>query len=340
MKAITIVKHGSAKEAFEVREKDIPQPQSHELLVKVEAFGLNFADVMARKGLYQDAPPLPSVVGYEVVGRIEKMGGEFEGLAVGQRVVAMTRFGGYAEYAVTDVRAAVVIPDDMPVGVAAALAVQYSTAWYCAEEMTRLHEGDHVLIQAAAGGVGTALVQIAKRRGCIVYGTAGSDAKLDYLREQGVDHPINYRKQDFYQEVKKIRGEEGIDVAFDSLGGETWKKAYKLLGSGGRIVNYGVAEQVGSGPAILNTLKVMWKFGLFHPAILTLNSRGIIGVNMLRIADNRPETLKRCIQDVADLVAKGELKPQVAAEFTADQIAEAHEYLEGRKTLGKIVVKW
>lgn len=340
MKAITIVKHGSAREAFEVREKEIPTPQSHELLVKVEAFGLNFADVMARKGLYQDAPPLPSVVGYEVVGRIEKLGGSFEGLEVGQRVVAMTRFGGYAEYAVTDARAAVVIPDDMPMGVAAALAVQYSTAWYCAEEMTRLHEGDHVLIQAAAGGVGTALVQIAKRRGCIVYGTAGSDEKLTYLKEQGVDYPINYRKQDFYEEVKKIRGNEGIDVAFDSLGGETWSKANKLLGSGGRIVNYGVAEQVGSGPAIWNTLKVMWKFGFFHPAILTLKSRGMIGVNMLRIADDRPETLKRVIQAVADLTAKGELKPQVAAEFTADQIAEAHEYLEGRKTLGKVVVKW
>jgi len=150
----------------------------------------------------------------------------------------------------------------------------------------------------------------------------------------------NNKKEDFYEVIKKLRGEEGIDVAFDSLGGATYSKANKLLGSGGRIVNYGVANQVGSGPDWWNTLKVMWQFGIFHPVLLTLNSKGMIGVNMLRIADNRPEALKRCIQSVADLTTNGELKPQVAAEFHVDQIADAHEFLEGRKTMGKIVVKW
>lgn len=339
MKAIVLVRNGAAEKAFEIQERPVPTPTDNQLLVKAEAFGLNFADVMARQGLYEDAPPLPSVLGYEVVGRIEAIGKDVKGFEVGQRVSALTRFGGYAEYAVTDQRAAVVIPDDMPVGTAAALATQYATAWYCAEEMTSLHSGDHVLIQAAAGGVGTALVQMAKLKGCVVFGTAGSEAKLDYLRSLGVDYPINYSKEDFSTAVRKVVGDRGLDVVFDSVGGSSLKKGFKLLGAGGRVVGYGAAAMSGN-KNIFKILGVAWGFGFYSPIPFLMKSRGLIGVNMLRVADERPEALQRSMKAVAQLVADGKLSPTTGAEFHYTEIAKAHEYLGNRSSVGKVVVKW
>src|SRR5262249_54249572 len=169
MKALVLVRHGSPAEAFELREQPDPEPNAGQVRIAVEAFGLNYADVSARQGTYQDAPPIPCVIGYDVVGRIDRLGAGVGGLQTGQRVAALTRFGGYATSAVTDARAVIPIPEDMDAAVAAALPTQGSTAYYCAEEMVRLYAGDHVLIQAAAGGVGTLLVQLCKARGCVVY---------------------------------------------------------------------------------------------------------------------------------------------------------------------------
>jgi NADPH:quinone reductase-like Zn-dependent oxidoreductase len=178
MKAFVLVKNGKPEVAFELQELPNPEPQPHEVVVETECFGLNFADIMARNGLYQDCPPLPTVIGYESVGKVVKLGKDVNSVAVGQRVVAFSRFGGYATHVTTDQRAVSPIPDDMDAGKACAFATQYCTAYYAAAEMTNLHEGDHVLIDAAAGGVGTALVQLAKRKNCIIYGGAGSDEKL------------------------------------------------------------------------------------------------------------------------------------------------------------------
>jgi len=340
MKAFTIVKYSKPEKAFELREKANPVPAAHEVLIAVEAFGINFADIMARNGLYQDAPPLPSVVGYEVVGRIEACGIDVKDkLEKGTRVTAFTRFGGYATHVTTDARAVVPIGEDMDAGVACALAVQYTTAWFCAEEMIRLRKGNHVLIQAAAGGVGTALVQLCKRQGCMVYGTAGSDKKLAYLRELGVDFPINYNTTDFAKELKRIRP-EGLDVAFDSVGGKTFRKSFNSLNKGGRIVGYGAAENLGGGLQIIDTLKMVFNFGIYHPVQFLLNSRGMIGVNMLRIADNHPEWLKVCLESVVALAQKGEIKPLVGAVFSADKLADAHRFVETRQSMGKVIVKW
>ncbi len=340
MKAAVLVRTGNPDNAYEIQERPMPTPQAHEAVIEVEAFGLNFADVMARRGLYPDAPPLPAVLGYDVVGRIHEVGSEVADLKVGQRVMALTRFGGYAEYAATDARGIAPIPDDTPAGEAVALATQYGTAWFCAREVTNLHEGEHVLIQAAAGGVGTALVQLAKHHGCVVYGTA-STHKQDYLREMGVDHPIDYRTTDFYEAVKKIRGDKGLDVVFDSLGGKYLKKGYKLLGSGGRLVNYGAADMATGGrKSILRMLRVAMGFGIYSPINFVNTSRSMLGVNMLRIADDRPEALQRTLNSVVDSYEKGILKPKVGATFHVDQLAEAHDFLESRKSIGKIVVRW
>ncbi len=338
MKAHVLVRYGSPQEAFELRELPTPNPGAGQLRVAVEAFGLNYADVSARQGTYADAPPIPCVVGYEVVGRIDALGAGVSGLHVGQRVAALTRFGGYATAAVTDARTTVLIPEDMDVGVAAALPTQGCTAYFCAEEMVRLHSGDHVLVQAAAGGVGTLLVQLCKARGCVVYGTAGSDEKLDYLRGLGVDHPINYRREDFAAAVRRLRGGDGLDVVFDSLGGAAVRKGLRLLAAGGRMVCFGAAEREAGSLQVLRDIKFAASFGFPHPIPLLMNSKALIGVNMLRIADQRPKTLGRCLQAVANLVADGTLKPTVGGRFSANELAAAHELLGGRRSMGKLVV--
>lgn len=341
MKAIVLTKFGKSDTAFEIQERPIPTPQDHEICIKVDAFGLNFADVMARQGLYQDCPPLPTVLGYEVVGHIHTVGKDVKDFEIGQRVVSLTRFGAYAEYAVADARAAAVISDDMDYCVAAALATQYATAYYCAAYATQLHQGDHVLIQAAAGGVGTALVQLAKQKGCIVYGTAGSEKKLDYLRSLGVDHPINYNTTDFAKYIVETSGKNAIDVAFDSVGGSSVKKARKLLAIGtGRIVCYGVASRSGKRKGIIGDLKLVFGFGFLAIVELLLKSQGIIGVNMLRIADNRPDTLKFCIQSVVKMVEEGTLNPTIGGKFSVDEIVKAHDFLGGRQSIGKVAVHW
>lgn len=341
MRAVILTKFGTSEKAFEIQERPIPTPQDHEICVESEAFGLNFADVMARQGLYQDCPPLPAILGYEVVGRIHSIGKDVKDFEVGQRVVSLTRFGGYAEYAVADARAAAVIPDDMDYCVAAALATQYATAYYCAAYTTQLHEGEHVLIQAAAGGVGTALVQMAKNKGCIVYGTAGSEKKLEYLRTLGVDHPINYNTTDFAAYIEKTSGKNAIDVAFDSLGGSAVKKARKLLAIGtGRIICYGAASRSGKAKGIFGDLKLVFGFGFLASVELLLKSQGVTGVNMLRVADNRPDALKFCIQNVVKMVEEGILNPTIGGKFPVEEIAKAHDFLGGRKSIGKVAVHW
>ena len=341
MKAYFLVKNGPASSAFELREAPMPVPAATEVLIKAQGFGLNYADVMARLGLYEDCPKLPCVLGYEVVGHVEAIGSQVTGVKVGDRVTAMTRFGGYAQYVCANMQALAVVPEDLSLGVAAALATQYGTSWYCAEEMVNLHKGDTVLIHAAAGGVGMGLVQLALRKGCTVIGTAGSDDKLKFIKSLGAQHAINYRTADWPTEVKKIVCERGLDVIFDSIGGASVKKGIKALGSGGRIVCYGAAAMSdGNKRNLFNVLKVAAGFGLMSPIPLLMKSKSLLTVNMLRIADDRPEMIKRCLQSVVDLCIKGELEPIEGALFSHTDLAKAHNYLAERKSIGKVAITW
>lgn len=337
--ALFLVRQGDAARAFEQREMRLPEPGPEQVLLEVEAFGLNFADVMARKGLYRDRPPLPCVVGYDVVGRVLQCGRAVTRLQAGQRVTAMTRFGGYARHALTDARAAAPIPETMDAGQALALTTQYCTAWYSAEACIRIREGENVLVHAAAGGVGTALVQMARRRGAVLYGTAGSPAKLQALAAAGVHHPIDYRQRNWAAEVRRLAGDRGLDVVFDSVGGRYFREGLGLLRAGGRMVAYGAS----SLSSARNGLDRAWRglsFGLYHPIRFLMPSVSLIGVNMLRIADERPELLATCLDEVVRLTAEGEFEPVVGGRFEAGRLAEAHSYLESRASSGKIAVFW
>ena len=341
MRAIVLVKNGEPDKAFELQEMaDLPAPKPEEVKIAVEGFGLNFADVMARLGKYQDCPPLPCIIGYEAVGRVAELGKDIQHLKEGDRVLAFTRFNAYAEQLLADGRAVVKIPESLPLDEATALATQYVTAYFAAEYITRLHKGEQVLIQSAAGGVGTALVQLAKHRGAYIYGTAGSDEKVEHLAKQGVDVPINYKKYDFAKEIKSKSPGRKVDVVFDAVGGKSVKKAYKLLNSGGRLVCYGAASISGRGINIFKTLAGVAGFGLYHPVQFMMNSKSILGVNMLRIADNKPDVMQYCLEAVVRLYEEGIFKPIGGGIYPLEQLGEAHEHLEFRKSIGKLAVHW
>ena len=334
-----MVKYGKAEKAFEIREMEIPEISNDQVLIKVEAFGINFADVMARMGLYKGAPPLPALLGYEVVGYIEKCGNNVHNVKVGDRVSAITRFGGYAEYAVAQKEVVYGILETMSAGTAVALATQYTTAYFLSHEMANIQEGDKVLVHAAAGGVGTALVQLALHKKCLVFGTCSSSDKMEYLRSCGVHHPINYMKKDFASEIQSILKKGGLDVIFDPVGGLSVRKGYKLLAAGGRLLTYGVSS-MNKTKSIFGKIKVLAQFGIYHPLQFLSNSRGMIGVNMLGMGEENPEKVARAMKAVIKLAEEGIIQPFVGGEYNVAQLAEAHQFLESRKSMGKIVVKW
>jgi NADPH2:quinone reductase len=346
MNVLNLVRHGSPHSAFELQNRPDPAPGQGQVRIAVEVSGVNFADILARRGAYPEAPKPPCVLGYEVVGRIEALGpgtsapSGAAGLAVGQRVLGFTRFGGYASHVITAAVAVVPISDDLDAGAAAALATQGVTAYVAAQEMVRILPGDHVLVQAAAGGVGTLLVQLALAQGAVVSGTAGSESKLELLRRLGVTHAINYRTHDLAKELLRLTGGRRPDVIFDSIGGAIARKGFLLLATGGRIVCFGVADIAGGGWALPRAIRAFLAFGWVHPLDLLLHSKGILGLNLLRIADERPEVLRRAMEAMVRLAADGTVKPVVDRAFPAGEVAAAHEYVESRQSMGKVVLRW
>lgn len=339
MRAAVLVRTGPANKAFEMRDLPIPAPADNFVCIRVEAFGLNYADVMARKGQYRDAPPLPSVLGYDVVGRISAVGKNVTDHQIGDRVTALTRFGGYAEYAVTDARAAVKITEDTDAVAALALATQGATAWYCAEEACTLYEGERVIVTAAAGGVGSLLVQLAKRHNTKVYGIVSTESKEKIVRDLGADGTLNRSKGDIFTQYQAAEGQKAIDVMFDSAGGSYIKKGIKNLAPGGRMVCYG-ASQGSNATNIFKLIPFALSFGFYHPAPFLMQCQSLIGVNMLRLADHKPQILKRCIEEPVKLFNEGKLKPLEGKLFSIDELAQAHEALEQGKIPGKIAVSF
>ncbi len=346
MKAIFLNKFGSATDAFEIRETEKPIPKVNQVLIKVEAFGLNFADVLARKGLYPEVPDRPCILGYEVVGTIVGCGDEVPAGFEGKRVMALTRFGGYAQYVVTDYRAMAQIPVNYPAEQAVALGTQFTTAYMCFYETVRLHQGDKVLVHAGAGGVGLALCQMAMAEGCEVIATVGSAAKVDFLQRLGVPHIINYRDENYADRVRSIVKKGSIDVSFNSLAGKSAPTDMKLLGAGGRLVIYGAASRVGKSGGIFSSLGLLFKTGFVSPLALIMKSKSVIGVNLLKIGDSRPHILAECLYNVVQMALptkafpEGKIRPVVGGRYAVSELAQAHKALENRNTIGKLSVFW
>jgi NADPH:quinone reductase-like Zn-dependent oxidoreductase len=339
--AFHLIANTTPDKAFALREIELPNLKPDEVLIEVEAFGLNYADVMARKGLYRDAPPMPCVLGYEVVGKIIEVGSNKNEEWLGKRVVAFTRFGGYAQHAITKLDALMPIDNEISAGAALALTTQYLTAYYMVYVATNILPGDHVLVHAAAGGVGTALIQMLKERGAIVYAKCGSDSKKDYVMAQGADFFINYKQNDYIQTLQSQLKGEKLDASMNPVAGATFKKDMQVLRpGGGKMILFGGSDLTNAKWGILSQLNFVRKMGLLTPIVLMMKSQSIIGVNMLRIADNNPKMMKACIDGVQELYEKGVLKPRVGAEFKSTELAEAHAFLESGKSVGKVAVRF
>lgn len=337
--AIVLIQKGNAYKAFEKRTITIDNPLDDEVQIEVESFGLNYADVVARHGQYREAPPMPSVIGYEVVGKVVKIGVNVSSYLLGKRVLGFCRFGGYARKVNTKETAIIEI-DDLVASEALALCTQSVTAYYMAEYISPIMRGDNVLIHSAAGGVGTILIQLAKLRGATVFAKIGSENKRELVESLGADYVINYKESDYTVQIEHILKGDRLDISYNPVAGSTFRKDFKLLGSGGRIVLFGGAEMSGTKWGILSTLNFVRKMGLILPIGLMMRSKSMLGVNMLKIADNKPEVLTYCLQQVIKLYKEGKIKPQVGGNYSVSDIAKAHEDLESGNTVGKLAVHW
>jgi NADPH:quinone reductase-like Zn-dependent oxidoreductase len=341
MKAAVLVKHGNAEEAFQLREIDRKAPGSGEVSVKVEAFGLNFADVMARKGLYREAPPLPSVLGYDLCGVVDQVGAGVNPDWIGKRVAGMSRFGAYAEYCVTNINGLTAVTSDLDPISATSLGTQCCTAYHAAFQATNIYHGERVLIHAAAGGVGSILVQLALNHGCEVFATAGSEEKLEKLRKMGVHHAVNYKSHDYESALLQILKGERIDAIFNAIAGSTFKKDQRLLGAGGRNIIYGAAERTGMKGGKFATLRMINRMGLLIPILRMAKSQSLVGVNMLKMGDYKPERIASALAACAQLMESGVIsKQEDGLLFGIKDLAKAHRMLEERKTTGKIAIRW
>lgn len=336
-KTIFLVKHGLPQQAFEIRSEASVALEEDQVRIQVHASGVNFADVMARLGLYPEAPRPPSVLGYEVAGVIVEVGSQVNSLQVGQRVLSLTRFGGYSSEVCVSAVGVAVLPDSMGFEEATALGTQWVTAYYAAEEMVRIFPGDRVVVHAAAGGVGSALVQLLRRRGALVMGMASTPEKCAHLRAMGVDHAV-IAGPGWAERVRGIVPD--VDVIFDSIGGKTFREGWGLLGAGGRLVSFGVASLAGQKSNIGRSVLQLLGFGLYHPLQFLTGSKSVLGVNLLQLADHRPEKLKRCLDAVIELARSGQIRPSMDRVFSPEEIALAHERLSSRQAVGKVVVRW
>jgi NADPH:quinone reductase-like Zn-dependent oxidoreductase len=326
VKALVQTKNGGY-DVLQVQERPDPPVGPGEVRIAVKAAGINFADTMARLGLYPDAPKTPCVMGYEVSGLVESVGDGVGEHAVGDRVIAGTQFGGQAELVVVPEAQVLPLPERLSFEQGAAFPVNYGTAYAALIVMGSLREGNRLLIHAAAGGVGIAATQIARNVGAEIFGTA-SPAKHDAIRAQGVQHPIDYRNQDFEAETMRITGGEGVDLIIDALGPTSFRKDYRLLRPGGRMVMYGLSEATNEkGRDLPATLKGLFKMPLatvpWWKSLMVMNeNKGVFGLNMLKWWE-REGGLDRVTEPLmADLEA-GRLEPVVAESFPFEQAGDA-----------------
>jgi len=323
-------------EVLAVRETPDPQPAAGEVRIRVNAAGLNFAEVMARQGLYPDAPKLPCVVGYEVAGTVDALGDGVTAPAVGQRVLALVRFGGHADVACAPAQRVVPIPDDLSYIDAAALPVTYLTAYHMLFHVGNLRSGDRVLVHMAAGGVGIAVLQLCRTVPDVqTFGTA-SASKHDILREEGCTYPIDYRTDDYVARVRAIT--DGVDIVLDPLGGADWRKGLSLLRPTGRLIAYGFANITGGERrSLLRLVRQGLRVPRFTPLGLMNRNLSVSGVNLGHLW-GQGAMLRQSMEALLELWRAGHVRPRIDAVLPFTEAAQAHQRITERRNVGKIIL--
>lgn len=336
MRQVVITRHGGP-EVLEVREGADPTPREGEVRIAVRAAGVNFADVLARMGLYPDAPSPPVVVGYEVAGYIDATGPGVVNRHEGDRVFALTRFGGYSTSVVVPAAFTFPVPAGFSDAEAAAVPVNYVTAFLALYRMANVAAGETVLIHGAGGGVGIAATQLARLRRATIVGTA-SASKHEAIRSFGVDHAIDYRRADVAAEVLRLTGNRGADVILDPLGGKSFAVSYRLLAPLGRLVVYGVSNAApGERRNWWHAARTMIQMPAFRPLSLMNQNRAVIGLNLGHLWSEQRQ-LGAAMELLLQEIGAGRLKPVVARTFPLERAADAHRFMQARSNIGKVVL--
>ena len=332
MKRIVYTKRGGL-EAIEIIDEKSPEPGNNEVMIEVHRAGINFADLMMRQGLYGAAPDFPFTPGYEVSGVIRAIGSDVERHNVGDRVVALTGFGGYAEQVVVSEERAWTLPDNVSFDAAAAMPVTYLTAHHMLVHLGNFREGDSVLVHHAAGGVGTATAQIVKAlKGGIIYGTASVE-KADFVEEMGMIHIP--RGEDF---VQRIKGEsDGVHHALDPVGGKHVMESYKALRNGGRLYVFGASSAVKGPKRSLWTAIKMWRTTpRFDPIRMMNSNKSVYGVHMGMWKDE--EIAREQMIALASMLEKGQIDPVIDSIYRFEDVAKAQQYIHNRGNRGKVLL--
>jgi NADPH:quinone reductase-like Zn-dependent oxidoreductase len=324
-------------EVLEVRQAPDPEPAAGEVRVRVAASGINFADLLARMGLYRDAPPLPAVVGYEVSGWVDRIGVGVTRLETGDRVACATRFGGYSDLVCVPADQVQTIPDSLDLEAAAAIPVTWLTAWYMLVRLGNLQPDERVLVHACAGGVGLAALQICRHVGATVIGIA-SPSKHDRLYTMGAAHCIDSRKRAFTDDVMRFTKGRGVDVVLDGVGGRSFTASYRVLADLGRLFLFG-ASGFAPGPrrSLTAAIREFVALPTFKPFDLMLKSRGVFGFNLGRLW-HRAEESSSMLHQILQLFATGEFVPVVDRTFPFEKASEAHAYIHDRRNFGKVLL--
>jgi NADPH:quinone reductase-like Zn-dependent oxidoreductase len=337
MKALVLTGHG-APDVLEIREQPEPVASRGRIRIAVRAAGVNFADIMARQGLYPDAPKPPAILGYEVAGTVESVGEGVTRWKVGDRVIAGTRFKGFAELAVVGENDVLALPDALSFEEGAAIPVVYGTAYAAVVRLGNVQSGDWILIHAVAGGVGIAATQLAKRLGARIFGTA-SKSKHAAAHAQGVERVIDYHTENVPRTVREITGGRGLDVILDARGGRDFKESYDLLRAGGRLVMYGASSAVtGERRNLLSAAKMIIGMPRFGSMNLMEQNKAVLGLNLLRLWDDRG-SFEEIARPLTRLLADGDIKPVVGRVFPIEQAPEAHRFVQERQNIGKVVLR-
>lgn len=336
MRQVVTTRNGGV-EVLEVQTAPNPNAGPGEVVIDVRAAGLNFADILARQGLYPDGPKKPCVMGYEVAGVVEEVGEGVERDLLGKPVVAMTRFRGQAEKVSVGANQIFEKPEALSFEQAAVIPVNYLTAYSLLVVMGGLRSSESVLIHNAGGGVGLAALDIAKNIGATTYGTA-SPGKHEFLRDRGLDHAIDYRNQDWLPVLKQLTNGRGVELVIDPIGGGHWKKSYAALRTTGRLGMFGVSTASANGlKGKLKLIKAALQMPRFHPLGLLNKNRGVFGLNLGHMWHEQ-DKVAEWVQAIMAGVSEGWIRPYVDKAFPFAKAGEAHSYIESRKNLGKVVL--
>jgi len=325
MKAI-VARQWCEPRGLVMEEMDRPEPKDDQVVIKVRSAALNFPDILLIAGKYQVKPPLPFSPGLEVAGTIDSVGPGVTGFAPGQRVLAQLSMGGFAEFAAAPVESVQAIPDAMTDDEAAAFPLVYQTSYFALVVRGAMQKGETVLVHSAAGGVGLAAVQIARALGAgKIIGTAGSDQKLDVIRQNGADLALNYQAEDFVEIVKRETNGRGADLIYDPVGGEVGQRSTKCIAFEGRLLIVGFTSGA---------------FSNFVSNHILIKNYSIVGVHWGLYRQHNPAKIAEAWRALWDLHNAGRIKPLVGRRYPMEKVADAMEWLASREATGKIILHW